>query len=504
MSFWETIKSWLGNDIFSVFVYAAIVALFVIGIVKCVLPVVNTRRLLQRAIKNIKKGDKARRSWQDDRFLGRGCLMPHWSEYLNNLFFADNEYHNPANVEDYINEETVIESPGRVRLAEALPGVSVSLGFLGTLMGLSVALGGMGADVSDVSGSMTTLLGSMKYAFMTSIFGVVASILFTMLTRIVHGRAERTLLSFYNAMARYAGVLSVEPMTQIAIYQQEQTSILNKLLERVDPQRYADAFNAAVQPLTQAVRENMELTSQRQSQLMNDVADAYIRRMDDAVHGQFDHLKITLEDTCRYQEKAIKNVADALSSFGDAARAMREIRQQSQEILDRYEGVLNRLSQAQLRNADETERLSGVVEKQTEYIQTLSALNDEFARQADSIREVTENFLENTGSMTEQHNELLTETAQKMSDASQTLAATMTDAREKLKRDMDESINYFEGCMTEILKRIEWASNAVKESVEGLPEAVQVSTGRYLDEIDHLVGALRAANGQLDDAGNRR
>ena len=91
---------------------------------------------------------------------------------------------------------------------------------------------------------------------------------------------------------------------------------MNKLLERVDPQRYADAFNAAVQPLTQAVRENMELTSQRQSQLMNDVADAYIRRMDDAVHGQFDHLKITLEDTCRYQEKAIKNVADALSSFG--------------------------------------------------------------------------------------------------------------------------------------------------------------------------------------------
>ena len=133
MSFWETIKSWLGNDIFSVFVYAAIVALFVIGIVKCVLPVVNTRRLLQRAIKNIKKGDKARRSWQDDRFLGRGCLMPHWSEYLNNLFFADNEYHNPANVEDYINEETVIESPGRVRLAEALPGVSVSLGFLGKI-----------------------------------------------------------------------------------------------------------------------------------------------------------------------------------------------------------------------------------------------------------------------------------------------------------------------------------------------------------------------------------
>ncbi|MBQ9409517.1 MAG: MotA/TolQ/ExbB proton channel family protein, partial [Clostridia bacterium] len=189
MKVWESISSWLGGGI-SVVVYLFIIALFLIGVFSCLIPVSNNRKRLKKAIELIKQGDKAKRSWQEDRFLGKGNLMPHWSEYLNNLFFANGEYHNPANVEDYINEETVIDTPGKSKLAEALPGLQVSLGFLGTLLGLSLALSEMSAvDASNITTSMNTLLSSMKYAFLTSIFGVVASVLFTLLTRAVHSKA---------------------------------------------------------------------------------------------------------------------------------------------------------------------------------------------------------------------------------------------------------------------------------------------------------------------------
>ena len=56
---------------------------------------------------------------------------------MNNLFFADGVYHNASNVEDYINEDTAIYGPGRISFAEAIPGLMVSLGFLGTLIGLT-------------------------------------------------------------------------------------------------------------------------------------------------------------------------------------------------------------------------------------------------------------------------------------------------------------------------------------------------------------------------------
>ena len=62
----------LTTDLASALVYAAIVALFVIAMVKCVAPVLNARRLLCRAVRQIKKGEHSKRSWQEEDFLGKG------------------------------------------------------------------------------------------------------------------------------------------------------------------------------------------------------------------------------------------------------------------------------------------------------------------------------------------------------------------------------------------------------------------------------------------------
>jgi len=505
MEILKSISSWMGGG-FGVFVYFAIVILFFIGITKCILPVIRTTKLLNRAVKNIKKGDKAKRSWQEDKFLGRGALMAHWSDYLNNLFFADGEYHNPSNVEDYINEDTVIDGPGSTHLADAIPGVAVSLGFLGTLMGLSVALSGMsGANTQAVIDSMSTLLSSMKYAFVTSIFGVVVSILFTLLTKVVRSRAERALISFYNAMARYAGVLSVDPMTQIAIYQQEQTSLLKALLEATDSERTAkmltEAVKASIQPLAAAVEKNMDITSRQQAALMNSVAEAYVRKMDEAVHGQFDHLAQTIENTCRYQEKSVRMVSDAMNNFAEASRAVKEIRRDTEELLKRMESLVAHIAQQQGRYEDVQAQVLSTVNTQTDYMQMLAGVNEEFARQADVLKEGTTAFMENVNRLNRANVNAMNEGARAIADAGESLAAKMLGAREKLSRDMDESLNYFEGCMTEILKRIEWAATATKSSVDGLPDAVEEAAGCYLNEIRLLTDALKETRRKISEAG---
>ena len=109
----EYIRSLLGSvdSIANAMVYLLIVLLFIFGFIKCILPVLRNRATLNRATRAIKSGNK-KQSWQEDSFLGKGPLLSHWSEYLNNLFFADGVYHNASNVEDYINEDTVIYGPG--------------------------------------------------------------------------------------------------------------------------------------------------------------------------------------------------------------------------------------------------------------------------------------------------------------------------------------------------------------------------------------------------------
>ena len=82
--------------------------------------------------------------------------------------------------------------------------------------------------------SIVTLIPGMRYAFMTSLFGVVGSVGFTLITRAVQSSTEHTLRAFYSAMSRHAGVLSVDPMTQVAIYQQEQTAMIRKMSQDLD------------------------------------------------------------------------------------------------------------------------------------------------------------------------------------------------------------------------------------------------------------------------------
>ena len=378
MNIWQKITSWLGGGI-SVVVYIIIIALFLIGVFRCILPVTRNTKRLKKAIYQIKQGDKAKRSWQEDRFLGRGSLMPHWSEYLNNLFFADGEYHNPANVEDYINEETVIDGPGRAKLTEALPGVQVSLGFLGTLLGLSLALSEMNSvDANTITSSMNTLLSSMKYAFLTSIFGVIASISFTLLTRAAHASAQNTLTEFYNAMAKYAGVLSVDPMTQVAIYQ---------------------------------------------------------------------------------QEAALKRINEALNDFSVSARAIHDIKTDLTLLMDKYE-LLIKHADAELAKLDEANKASvAVINSQTDAIDALNELTNRVKSSANEVAKASKAFQENS-------QELLNDSAQALTASANELKTAFENARSQLDADMEESIAYFEGCMTQIIKRVEKASRLVDSAAK--------------------------------------
>ena len=75
-----------------------------------------------------------------------------------------------CNVEDYVNDDTVIYAVGHAQLAEVVPGLLTSLGILGTFIGLMRGLSGL--DLNDAAKTMESipqLIGGMTYAFTTSI-----------------------------------------------------------------------------------------------------------------------------------------------------------------------------------------------------------------------------------------------------------------------------------------------------------------------------------------------
>ena len=494
--------------IVNLLVYAMMLLLFVLGIVKCVAPVVHNQKLLKRAVRNIRAGQDAKRSWQEDKFLGKGTLYAHWSEYLNNLFFADGAYHNPTRVEDYINEETVIDGPGRSTFADAIPGVLVSMGFLGTLIGIAMGLSGFDmTDSAAVQQSIVTLIPGMRYAFVTSIVGVVLSVSFNLITRMANGAAVHALDTFYAAMSRYAGVLSVDPLTQLAIYQQEQTAMLRTMTEEISG-RFAANVNKAIadatRPMTAAFQDFVTVSTQEQMRFLDRVVARFVDRMDNSMSGQLSRLSQAMDKAAADHERSTKLVDESIISLRQLAEDLNELQGSTDNMLRKIEAYTDMLTRNQNTSDEVLEKMASTLEsidivsrQQTTHLKNVNAVQREMMAAMDEFRAATETFMHNVHEATGRTAEGMHMAADEMNAVSSQLARTQQELTGQINADLKDAFDSFEQYMAEFTRRIDQVGNAITGSVSQLPKAVGETSNQFLDEMDRLTDALRAANDRM-------
>ncbi len=105
---------------------------------------------------------------------------------------------NKCDLEDYINED-VINRVGMNYFNSAMPGTLTGLGILGTFVGLSIGLGSFnGDDIYTISDNVGPLLGGMKVAFHTSVYGIFFSLIFTYVHRCIMSDAYDKLQEFLD------------------------------------------------------------------------------------------------------------------------------------------------------------------------------------------------------------------------------------------------------------------------------------------------------------------
>ncbi len=491
----DFIRSFFSNALSGVsnlVVYIGIVALFVVGLIRCIAPVVHTRNTLRRAARSIRSEGSNKYAWQQDDFLGKGTLFPHWSEYLNNLFFADGVYHNASNVEDYINEETVMYGPGRASFAEALPGLMTSLGFLGTLIGLAQGLSGFSMDDSAaVTQSIVTLIPGMRYAFTTSIFGVVGSVLFTLITRAVYGSSEHTLKAFYGAMSRYAGVLSVEPLNQIAIYQQEQTALIQTMAKDLNgafTENIAAAVREAVEPLNQSFKSFVNVSTKEQMRFMDAVMQRFADRLDESMRSRLKQFGDVLDETSRLQQENCVVVRASLAGARDALEDLQRMQALSRETVDSLSAYARQLEDARRQSDDAYRRMASTVEQmeqvsrqQNNYLKTVNAMQDDLARATDAMRAAAADLRDSAASIEKVH----------------------MQASKSLEDEFNSTMDAYRDYVNQFTQRVDYLASGISRSLEGLPDAVADSNNRFLDQVDRLTDAMVQAQRALEETADR-
>lgn len=357
----EQLLSLLGTNLVDFLVYGAIALVVLVGVCKCIYPVFRNGSLLNRAVAKLEKtaGNNQRPSWREPRFLGR-ALRNEWQKFLLNAGQLDVRGM-PCDIEDYINEDSVIDKPGHSQLAELIPSLLTSLGILGTFIGLMEGL--TSVNFSDAQGTMDSiplLLTGMRFAFATSVAGITCSLLFNMFYRMSVGRACRALDSFDEAFYELAMPRPLSPEVQLICQKQDEEERLARIAEAVGNRVSSSlemAVSRAMDPLTKSLDTFIQGATQEQVEGVRRIVGQFVSQMNAQLSGQMTTLGHTMEMVSQGQLQTQKNLQNTLNAAQAMAADAQSMQVASAQMAQALQSWAEELKNSQTRRTEEAAML---------------------------------------------------------------------------------------------------------------------------------------------------
>jgi hypothetical protein len=181
-----------------------------------------------------------RRLWDDfskkKNPFGDEILDEAYSRYQKRMrsFQTRKGLSNVCDIEDYINED-ILNRVGMFYYNSAITGTLTGLGILGTFIGLSLGLGAFnGDDIYTITDNVGPLLGGMKVAFHTSVYGIFFSLIFAFVHRCIVADSQEKLQEFldcYRECVEPVVAGNEENIRTMLVYQANMTNYLRHISE---------------------------------------------------------------------------------------------------------------------------------------------------------------------------------------------------------------------------------------------------------------------------------
>lgn len=493
------ITSDLLNDLQDILIYSAIAIVTLIGVFKCLLPLLGTKRALRRAIRRMQQDAGTRQGtpvWQEKRFMGNR-LKGSWLRFLQNAEQLDRRGL-PCNVEDYINDDTVTHGPGNATLAELIPSLLTSLGILGTFMGMVRGLGGLDFTNSEaIIEGIPVLLSGMQFAFGTSVAGVSCSIVFNMLNRILQGSSYRAIDDFVECFTSLAMQRPLDNDVQLICQNQDSNHMLSGLTE-VLPGQLTSAMESSVtramSPVAQAMDNFLVGATRAQVDGVGRITSAFVQQMNLSLNDQFLQLGRTMTEINQNQLASMEQIRQSMAAANTIVADVQQLHTVSGDVISHFEQYVRELGDARRRDEHFEQSTSSLLEKmqqmnaqQAKLLQTISdshhsLLGSMAAFTGDSEKAIT-SLLENT-TVTAQH---LEQVSASMGASSQELAQSCQTFVQSVVSGLSQALGMFDQNMTALVA-------ALSEKVETLrADGSSAQTMAAAAELQKLLTELKQA-----------
>ncbi len=490
-------------------VYVFIAGVTLTGIFKCLLPVLRNKRMLSRGIHRLELGSGDKQpAWQEERFLGKS-LQPAWQRFLLNAEQLDARGL-PCNVEDYINDETVVHNPGHSQLAELIPSLLTSLGILGTFIGLMRGLSSLDmTNAAKIMEGIPALINGMSYAFITSIAGITCSLAFNMLHRIAIGGAYKAMDDFSETFTLLAMQRPVDSDVQLIIQGQDRNVLLHRTMDEMGGRLAGSmemAIGRAMQPVTMAMDNFIMGATQEQIEGVRQIVGAFIEQMNQSLGGHFLKLGQTIAAINQSQTVSQDHLERSMTAAQSIVQEVTRLAHVSQEVMERFETYVSTMQKARQADAEFSKKAESLLdnmhkasEHQAAY---LNKLQEYQALLQGSLQEYVSWNERILGGVSEQA-KTITDGMQKatdeMQEGSRMLSGSYSSFVENISEGLARALGMFDENMHSLIQTLNNTLEDIGATVNKVPESMKKSSDRYGQQVELYVSSLSQLQQAVSD-----
>lgn len=419
-----------------------------------------------------------------------------WKEFDESLVHISQKQRlcNTLDAAHFFNTHSIARGLTENRLLAAVPGFLTAVGVIGTFVGLQLGLGPLGsldpahAKADELTQGIFGMIGGASIAFMTSVWGVLTSVVFNFIEKGLERWIRGEIASFQNDVDYlYPRVTAEQTLSNIEDFTRQSNDRLAELDEKIGNK------------MQEAMREAGNFISESVATSLNTIlAPAIERLVDNAQSGS---------------EKALESLLERfLAGVGSAGDNQREMMEKAaKDIALASGGMAEGLSQFA---AKLDGQISGMMEKNSTMLNQVNAAVSEQLHQQGQLeqerqQQLTSSLNEFMGSLKQQLGELANQNAATLKAvqgelSSQLEAQQVKDvARQSV---LLEQIQGFQTAQAQVTEGIEnvlsLQKNQSAELLSGLRNVIE-SFEKLSDSHQQATSAMQASSTELKAGSNQ-
>ncbi|MEG0384234.1 MAG: MotA/TolQ/ExbB proton channel family protein [Solibacillus sp.] len=421
-----------------------------------------------------------------------------WNRYYSRI--SEKEADEKIKVAPYFGMGALHFAIGERGILEVGGGVHTSLGVLGTFIGLTFGLSGLDTlDPEQLRGGIENLISGMTTAFVTSVFGVILSLIWIFIDRKITMKLEDEIDWHANELSLLLNAddeeIFLNRLEKISAQQAEQMTTL-----------LTDALEKAFTPFMQTMQSNNEsivtgftkmesqLTSQNeltQQQIelakhqSSDLSEKLVQSLTSDTKDVIEEFVNVLNHSKTMQENMVNSVGQITTRFEQASEHQEQLFERTEQMIQSY-AVLS----------EGMEKSQNSYEKTSEELSALSVSLKEVQQLSNAQLPLQQEILSRSSEFVESSNNLVTQ----FSTFGQQLKASQDTMLEQLMQKTELISTRFEALASELTQSANAYLQANNSNLQLLAKTEQ-TVEQLSPVVGYMEGTAEALNntmGQLE------